>query len=538
MNLDFVTTENGALMIPSLNSHFLEIFSKDLVRGRNPKLNISVNSSKEDIVLSILLTFYSRSIKNGVGERKIFYDLYYQLLQVFPEIMVKLINFIVNPHTGGSWNDINRMIEYYQNNNDNENIKLFTKECIEYYSKTLSEDFIIYTKNSGENISLCAKYAPTEKTHFWNIHGKEIAKRFYVISMNKSNTRSHIYKYYRNALSSLREKIKVVERLMCSKNWSEINFSSVPSVAMNIYSKHAFPNIKADNSQRFECFDRIKCAENFSKFKEQLIQGTAKVNGSVLGLDAFGKEFENSEDFTIVNSQFDDLLDSLRNQSEKDFDIGKVLSIVDVSGSMECKIGNKCTAMQIAIIMGLITSQINSESPFFNKVLTFETKPHWVDLTECESYDKKYSKIKKSKWGYSTNFEEALKMFLAYLVSNKISPEKVKGYKILCLSDMQFNMAYDSRNMSFFEKMEKAYYAKGYEIPTIIFWNLAARDTQGTVVNDTHKNVIMVSGFGVGQMKAILSGKLENVSPLDKMLEVLYSDAFAEIKDKVISLIN
>ncbi len=80
----------------------------------------------------------------------------------------------------------------------------------------------------SDHPSLLAKWLPSNNTSsiITRNHAKTIMKAF---NWNA--------KQYRQTLSLLRKRIDVLEVKMSSQNWGDINYASVPSNAMSIYSR-------------------------------------------------------------------------------------------------------------------------------------------------------------------------------------------------------------------------------------------------------------------------------------------------------------
>lgn len=541
---DIVTGENGAPAVKNLKSNLLEIFSKQLTRGSMPTLFPLEILDREELETAVVLTFYSRSIKNGAGERDIFYLLFGDLLISYPEVMMKMLEFIPNPQTGGSWNDFNRLICYLSESHPRvDQIKPFMERLIEeiscLWAAQLFKDYSSLPER--KEVTLSAKYAPSEKSRCWYILGARISRRLSELMMIETSYRAN----YRNVLTSLRKYLDITEVKMCAQEWSKIEFSHVPSVAMMIYGSKAFRNLPLEDDvsgPRDESLDRIQCAINFDKYKSDVSKGKSKINGSVVGLHQYGARFENSfENDDLLEIQFMDLLNSIRKSTclpsdKESIDVAHLIPLVDVSGSMETPISSGVSAMSIAIQLGLILSQLDATSPFSQKVLTFEHIPRWVDLSVHKTNFSKYHAIKNAGWGASTNFEAAFNKVLETAIEKRIPQEDLAKYKLIVFSDMQFNAAEKRPWNTLYEEMVLRFSKKGYRLPGMIYWNLAARPTNGFVVDDSTVGVTMVSGFGIGQLKAMLAGDLCSATPYDKMLEVLSNTAFDPIRETLSSI--
>lgn len=535
--------ENGAPAIASLDNHFLEIFSKELTRGSNPHLKVSLDSSTEDIVTAVVLAFYARSIHNGSGERLIFYQMYGDLLAVYPTVMLRTLPLIPDPNIGGSWQDLNRLVEYLLDKHPRrETFILHTNsvrsKVIELYADQLYQDLVssVSEVTGSARVSLAAKWAPSEKTHFWKILGSHISRSFYVKVHGKPGSYFNMNAFYRKNLSILRKIIDVVEVKMCGQQWSSIDFSHVPGIAMRQYGRWAFANKKIgkDKSEdRTRLEDRVTCAEHFEEYKDRVKKGEVKIHGKTVGLHQYGTEFDKDCPNELLELQFSDLLENLRKPkgyTESTFDVSKLIPLVDVSGSMDARIAENVSAMNIAIQTGLILSQLDLDSPFANKVITFSENPVWINLESYETYLEKYRAIKSSQWAMNTDLEKAFNLILSVAIEHQISSEEMEGFKLIIFSDMQFDQASKRPWNTLHQELSYKFKKAGYKVPDVIYWNLVVRETNGFVVDSSQPGVTMVSGFGVGQLKAMLAGDLHSTTPLDKMYEVLSNPCFDSVR--------
>src|SRR5690606_40273216 len=81
---------------------------------------------------------------------------------------------------------------------------------------------------------------------------------------------------------------KTVEQDMCSKKWRNINYSSVPSVAMNKYRKAFYRN---DESR-------------FTKFIDSVTKGVKKINASAIYPHTLVRALYNGENKQAVEAQW------------------------------------------------------------------------------------------------------------------------------------------------------------------------------------------------------------------------------------------
>jgi len=198
-------------------------------------------------------------------------------------------------------------------------------------------------------------------------------------------------------------------------------------------------------------------------------------------------------------------------------DLGKLVALVDVSGSM----GGQ--PMEVAIGLGILVSELAAPA-FRDRVLTFESRPKWVDLSGCADIAAKVATVQAAGWGGSTDFEAACERILAAAVAAKLTPDEIPD--LLVLSDMQFNEAggyarhhygYYGRTTALgswetaYERLERRFAEEGARVcgqpwaaPKIVFWNLRA-NTVGFPVAADAPNTQLLSGFSPALLKLVLT---------------------------------
>jgi hypothetical protein len=192
-----------------------------------------------------------------------------------------------------------------------------------------------------------------------------------------------------------------------------------------------------------------------------------------------------------LQAEYDMLNSQWRDNAKQSSKLGKMIAMVDVSGSMD---GNP---MYAAIALGI---RIAENSALGNRVMTFSSKPTWVNLDPHVDFISKVQCIRDADWGTNTNFYAALDMILNAIIENKLSPEDVQDMVLVILSDMQIDQGDSNDKSTLYSVMNNKYAAAGirvhgvpYKPPHILFWNLAS--TSGFPSLSNQANVSMMSGF-------------------------------------------
>jgi hypothetical protein len=298
----------------------------------------------------------------------------------------------------------------------------------------------------------------------------------------------------------------VVEQQMCAKEWNEINFSHVPSLAATRYQKAFIKNAK----------------ESYDAYKQALIEGDpqVKVNaGAVYPHDVIKSYIDKwspvKDNDVVIEKQWEALANYLK-------DGNKILPICDVSGSMTDLIpGTNITRLDVCVSLGLYIAD-KQKGDFSNLVMTFSDRPEFVDLSKTKTLKSKVKKIVNSQWSMGTNFEAVFEKILQKAVANNVSEQDMPKI-VLVFSDMEFNSCVRNPTDTLYTDIKVRYRQAGYELPKIVFWNLNARPGNNPVtVKD--ENTALVSGFSPSTMKSILGA--EDFSPRGIMLKTIMSERY------------
>ena len=445
----------------------------------------------------------TRDIIHGKGE----YALAYMQLAVWYKHYPSLARFafecfvLGESHPYGSWKDVKGMIKYMEQKKTGEDLVAY---AIKLLNSQIKEDI------TAEVPSLAAKWAPREKTSHTKLFSM-LAYDFYPDYLSSAKSPEILKRAetkakmdYRKLISALNKKLDTVQIKQCANTWAEIEPSKQTSITMH-KQKKAFLNKTKKGEQRTDKEDRIVCAAKFEEFASKAEKGEVEIKGKRIGLNDFTKEalelisrqHHKSSEAQILNAQW-------VNNSQQTGKLGKMISMVDVSGSMN---GDPLHA---AIALGL---RIAEKSLLGKRVLTFSASPQWVNLDGCDNFVSMVEKVQRADWGMNTNFAAALNMILDAIVQNKLQPDDVEDMVLTILSDMQIDQA-DCGYNSMMAMIEQKYaeagmrlWKKPFKAPHILFWNL--RSTSGFPALSTQKNASMMSGFSAALLNLFCEEGLE-----------------------------
>jgi hypothetical protein len=472
----------------------------------------------------------TRDIIDGKGE----YSLAYMLLSVWNKHHPSLARFafecfLVGPaHPYGSWKDVKGMIKYMEQQNTGKDLIVY---AIKLLNSQLKEDTTVATP------SLAGKWAPREKSSHSRLFVK-LALDYYSEYIDSAKTPEMVRRAetkakmdYRKLISSLNKKLDTVQIKQCANTWCEIEPSNQTSITMH-KQKQAFLNKTKKGEQRSESEDRILCGKKFEEFALKAEKGEVEIKGKRIGLNDFTQEAlnlinsqkERSSEAQILNAQW-------VNNSQQTGKLGKMVAMVDVSGSMH---GDPLHA---AIALGL---RIAEKSMLGKRVLTFSATPQWVNLDGCDNFVSMVKMVQHADWGMNTNFYKALDMILNAIVENKLQPEDVEDMVLTIFSDMQIDKA-DSSYGSMMSGIEEKYaeagmrlYKKPFKAPHILFWNL--RSTSGFPALSLQKNASMMSGFSAALLNLFCEeglNALQSCTPWSLFLKSVNLERYQILEDRL-----
>lgn len=294
---------------------------------------------------------------------------------------------------------------------------------------------------------------------------------------------------FRKLLAKIRKE-NIVEHKMSTKRWNEIEYHTVPSLAMARYT-NAFTR---NDELRFE------------KYKENLKSGHATIHSGVLFPHDCVRTAKRG-DKEIADAQFDALPNYMEGVDER------IIVISDTSGSMDVPISGSVCAVDVSQGMALYCSaKISPDSPFHKKFIGFCGEGSFKDWNGHSFSEAVSNRVIFDRAMGSTRIDKALNLILDtasfFNLSNDYMPTS-----LLIISDMQFHQGTSGDNDSEVKKALMNWKEKGYNIPKIVYWNTAGY--AGSPETKLGNNVAMVSGFSPSVLSAIFSG--EDMTPLAVM---------------------
>ena len=534
------------------NSKYLSIVLKELLSTLKDNLSSTILAEKELArgYLSVLYKMigHTRDIIDGKGEYNLTYMMIYTWFEFYPKLALFALRCLVTNedkkvHQYGSWKDIKYFCEYCRNKGAHVFHPLINY-CINLMNEQLKMDYENYIQSS-DNISLVAKWVPREKSTFGWLY-EFLATNYFINYMETATTDQRKTKAilkcktdYRKLISVLNRKLDTLQIKQCANNWSNINFNNVTSISVS-KQKKAFLNVNKKGESRFpDSDDRNNCASHFKNHIQSAIKDGTEVKGKRLGMGDFTKqaidllaEYKNPSNQTeidLLNSQW-------RDNSTQTGALGKMIPMVDVSGSME---GDP---LHVAIALGI---RIAEKSIIGKRALTFSAKPSWVNLEPYPDFVSQVQALKQAEWGMNTNFHAALDTILDAIIQNKMEPEDVQDLVLVILSDMQMDVA-DRNGLTVYENIKLKYEQAGirvhgrpYKPPHILFWNL--RSTSGFPSLSSQSNASMMSGFSPALLNLFCDqglDALQSCTPWSQLERTLENERYTIMSNKLNEELN
>ena len=471
---NYTLTENSALTLKSTGSHCLDLFASiGALRNSEPHEIRSqfLRAFAENPDLALRTAFYSRDIRQGLGVRKTFRVILEWLAHNSPATITKNIALIPEY---GRYDDL---------------LSLLGTQCVDsalsLIRSQLNDDM------SSERPSLLAKWLPS-------INASSPQARTQAKILAKSLGIS--LKDYRQTLSKLRAKLKLIENNLREKDYS-FDYSAQPSKAMLKY-RQAF--IRNDN-------------ERYMKFLEDVASGKAELHTGTLApyeiiMPIFTRGTLSDDERAALNATW--------NAQENFAGSDNALAVVDGSGSMYG--GRVIYPIAVAEALGIYFAERN-KGEFRNHFITFSESPQLVEIKGSDICEK-VNYCAGFNDAANTNIQAVFELILNTAVKHNIPQDEMPS-RIYVISDMEFDDCTENSDMTNFEHAKKIFAEKDYALPQVVFWNVDSRhDQQPVSMNE--QGVILVSGVSPRIFGMLRSG---DFSPESYMLSVLNSERYVNI---------
>lgn len=479
-------TENGAATNVTTQSDCLDLFATIGALRRESDTEIETRflrafTENRDIAMKLL--FFARDIRGGLGERRVFKVILHWLAENEPKTVCKNLTYVAEY---GRYDDLLALMD-----------TPCEKEMLDVLKKQFEAD--VKALADGGEVSLLAKWLPSVNASNKEtvLYAKKIARHF---GMNDAR--------YRKALVALRAHIRIIENNLREKDYS-FDYSKQPSKAMFKYRKAFLRND----------------ADRYNDFINKVSSGEARLHADTLApyelvepylqyswnIRSFMRDIT-PEEKNVLNATWESLPDFGNDEN--------AIAIVDTSGSMYCDA--KPLPGAVALSLGLYFAEHNT-GIYKNHFIEFSANPQLVEI-KGDTFADRLRYVASFNEIANTNLEAVFDLVLNSAVKNQV-PAKDLPTKLIIISDMEFDCCVNNADKTIFENAKTRFEEHGYQLPEIVFWNVASRNRQQPVTKN-EQGVALVSGCTPRLFSMVASGTL---NPYAFMLEVIESERYAKI---------
>lgn len=482
-------TENGGAAYASTGSECLDFFaSAGALRRESDEAILArfLRAFVEDKDAALKLLFYTRDVRGGLGERRVFRVVLRWLALTAPQSVRKNLSFVAE---FGRWDDL---------------LVLFGTSCEKDMLSLLREQFKkdIQANADDKEISLLAKWLPSINASNAETvrQGKRIARSFGMTD-----------EAYRKALSMLRAKLRILENNLRTMDYT-FDYAKQPSRAMFKYRMAFYRN----DGNRYNAFLKKASAGEAKLHADhvmpyELVEPYLSEKYYNNGVRCFVRSIS-EEEAAALNATWAAMPDFGGTEN--------ALAVVDTSGSMYCT--GKPLAAAVALSLGLYFAEHN-RGAFKNHFIEFSERPQLIEL-KGETFVDRLRYAASFNEVADTNLEAVFNLVLDAAVKHSV-PQKELPAKLFILSDMEFNACVENADETVFRTAARRYAEHGYRLPDVVFWNIASRNRQQPV-RMHESGVALISGV-TPRLFQMAAGKA--ISPYRLMLDVLESERYAAI---------
>ncbi len=481
-------TENGAVALNTSGDALLDFFGTVGALREAPDTRVTTlfeEAYKEDPAIATKILFYARDIRGdgettGLGERKTFRTILRYCAYHHPEAVRPNLDLV------GAYGRYDDLYELVGTPLEDDAFKAMRKQ--------FDEDLDNMSK--GNVISLLAKWIKTADA------SSAQTRKLGILTANKFGI--PVYNFKR-IVRAMRKHIGVVEGLMSTQQWDKIKYPDVPSRAMLIY-RNAF--MKHDGIR-------------FNTFAQKAASGEEKINSATLFPYDIIEKYRGGWCYGYTGGNLDKVQeqilqaqwDQLPNYVEEGTN---AIVIADTSGSMTGR------PMDTAVGLAIYFAQRNTGA-YHDLWMNFSSDPSFQKI-KGKTLKQVLRNINYNNWNGSTNCEAAFELILGTAVKYRIPHEEMPKALII-ISDMEFDYCGDGQ-WTFYDRMRAEYSQKGYDIPTVIFWNVDSRHDVFHA-DKTRKGVILVSGQSASVFQQLMGSV--GMTPVEHMMKVVNSKRYEPI---------
>jgi hypothetical protein len=212
----------------------------------------------------------------------------------------------------------------------------------------------------------------------------------------------------------------------------------------------------------------------------------------------------------VADLQWTALVNSIKNSSTSA--LKNCLAVADVSGSMgsirpyyqQQRDDHATSPIMPCVALTLLLSELAGE-PWHGNFFTFSSDPSMEYIDPAMKLSERAQKLSTAHWAMSTNVRSVFRLILLKAKEAKLAPADMIS-TLFIFSDMQFDSCGGAAfGETVYQTLKGDFEAAGYQIPELVFWNLAGR-ASGTPkpVSADQRGVSLMSGYSGALMKYFL----------------------------------
>lgn len=505
----------------------------------------------------------------GEGERLLFRQIYIELYKKYPQTMRDLLPLV--PHYG-CFKDLFDIWKLWQRRLSDK-VSDTPSMCLDFQCavlhlvwKHLMDDKKAFSKDGpNAECSLAAKWVPREaktvrkdnkkvnrqnKDCYMKVQAtggvyigltayQAIAKMFHMRyggdtsesykslkSLLTTSTSDGSMKYAcrlfrQNYIIPLRTHLDIVEKRMCSNQWSGIAPEKVPSRAQHKYSRAFLDEDRAGVRRHPDDEDRQKCREAFlealvdpEKIKTAGVDPHEILKEFMATTSTAQREIKRVAWQKKVDEVYESILDRVRELDESGADIpqhlGNLIGMADVSGSMNGQ------PMDVSIALTLFLAAIQEKAGYTPLAISFTDVPMAFDFT-AKTLEQRVQMI-QTHIGFATDFGKAMDLVLDTIrktgrhMDMVVFTDEQFDRQYNCGQSNSYSYNYSSHNGRKASDVWKTFH-QGYltkvaqmglvTVPRVIYWNLRAH-TAGAHTDANHPGVQMLQGYNLNNLRFVL----------------------------------
>ena len=477
----FTRTENEAIALNTTSDARLDLFGViGALRGADQSRIERLFSEAYRAVplFATKIAFYARDIRGGLGERATFRTIMRYMAQMHPEALCPNLDLI---GVYGRYDDLYCLIG-----------TPLEDEMWAAMKAQFEEDR--GNLENGKAVSLLAKWIKTADA------SSAKTRQLGILTARKLGYT--VYEFKR-IVRALRRRIGVIETLMTEGRWDEIRYPEVPSRAMMIY-RNAF---------------RRHDGERYEQFVNRAAAGQEKIHaGTLYPYDIVEKVAPRLGCYFAASAlNTDPALEAQWRQLPDYVEPGtNALVIADTSGSMTGR------PMETSVGLAVYFAERN-RGAYHNMFMSFSGTSR-IQILRGETLAQKIGSINMNDWANNTNLRAAFEHVLEIAVRSRI-PQEDMPKSLIVISDMEIDYCGD-RDWTFYDMMAERYRRYGYQIPNIIFWNVASRHDVFHA-DKNRKGVQLASGQSAAVFRQVM--QTVGMNPVEAMEKIINSERYEAI---------